>query len=305
MSKTIAIAFLQQGSAHQVNEDNFYLGESYVERTENKTLRQTFTATSDLQIFAVADGKGGEGLGDESAHLAVQILDQQVKRQQKTGKFEFFDFARQYLDDANRAVAAHLSSFRGIEAGTTISLVAIEKDTAYTLSLGNSRIYLYRDARLHLLTKDHISPLPDQKILSRLLGATDDIQLTEEDNLTRTVLRNGDILLLATDGLTSVLSEDQIGDILLRPAAFVQQINSLRHLVQKHQGRDDMALVAVKVIDPDYSADPEHEPGTSYTAERILSWIKPLLFFLLFVLLGFLAGKLIFTLPGWLRQLGG
>lgn len=306
MSKTIAIACLQQGKAHIVNEDNFYLAGGYAAPGELKSARKTCTGTVGLQFFAVGDGMGGKGLGDESVHLALHVLGQHARKQPAAGRFDFSGFAQKYISDANRAVCAHLSNSHEIVAGTTISLLAIDNDTAYTASLGNSRIYLYREGQLHRLTRDHLAPLPEIQKLSRQLGLPGDLVLTEEDNLTRTVLARGDILLLATDGLTSRLSDDQIAALLARPAAFVQQIDNMFQLVSRQEGEDDLALVAIKILDPDFAAGTQdYDAAGGRLGGRILAWLKPVLFFLLFGLLGFLAGKLIFTLPGWLRQLGG
>lgn len=346
MAKSIAIALLHQGLVRRHNEDNLYMLTACVPSSKVANFEHSAASSDPLQLYAVADGMGGGGIGDVASRTVLQVLDQQ-RRLRVGPRFEFTPFARDLIDLANRSVCEQLSAYEALPIGTTLSLLAIDRDNAYTLSLGNSRIYLYRDSELHCLTEDHISQLPDRRRLTRYLGFQADGGLLEVENMTRTVLCRGDILLLTTDGITDVLTDEQIAAELAAPVAFVQQIRRLRDLALEKGGRDNLALIGVRIQVPVLAEQPERvkritgrhavmaaipgsgrlpaEPETSsadlagqpyagpairggagYLPEnRQRRLIRPILFFLVFVLLGILLGKVLFSLPAWLKILFG
>lgn len=153
--------------------------------------------------------------------------------------------------------------------------------------------------------------------------------MSDVDNMTRTTLNRGDILLLTTDGLTDGVSDEQIAATLADPAAFVQQVRHLRDLALQQGGRDNLALIGIRIIDPAVEesssatgrlprvrqnagrsgrpyAGPAVKGGAGYLPDsRLRRVMRPILFFLAFVLLGLLLGKLVFSMPAWLTLLFG
>lgn len=335
MAKTITLACLHQGLVRSINEDNLYLLDHFVMPEQLREFEESVASQAGRQCFAVADGMGGEGMGDLAAYLALQTLDQQLQVNRGGGRFEFVTFARDFVDQANRSIGQAFQNYQGLRVGTSFSMLLIERETAYTLGLGNSPVYLFREQRLHRLTRDHISRLPERGHITRYLGIPKQSGLTDSDNLTRTLLEKGDVLLLMTDGLAKYLSDDQISAIMRTPQAFIQQIRQLRDLALAQGGEDNLTVIGLKVIDPraEPVADQENgrrgkkakgrpaagsfqngrrpsggrqgRTGKKTKKEQIMGVIKPALFYLLFVLLGLLAGKLIFSLPEWLRQFSG
>ncbi len=347
MSKSIALALLHQGLVRNHNEDNLFLLDSAVQPAKSTNFERAAASEDSLQFYAVADGMGGGGIGDLAAQTIMRVLDQQRRRLRSSGRFDFSSFARDLIELGNRSVCEQLSAWRGLPVGTTFSLLAIDRDNAYTLSFGNSRIYLYRDNQLHQLTEDHISYLPDRRQVTRYFGFMNEDAKLETDNMTRLVLSRGDVLLLTTDGITDNLDNEQIAAVLAMPIAFVQQIRQLRDLALKKGGRDNLSLIGVKIQEPLAVARPEgtkrtEHPAVGYSAgggprlhdtgrqqvpgkinqsgqvysgpiiksspgylqsNRQRRWLRPLLFFLFFILLGILLGKLLFSLPVWLKTL--
>lgn len=330
MARSIALALLHQGLVRKKNEDNLYVLDTWVPIGQNREFERAVANEDALQFFAVADGMGGSGIGDVAAQTVLQVLDQHRRWQQAGGRFDFVSFARDYIEHANQAVCQLLASYQGLPVGTTLSLLVIDRDTAYTVSLGNSRVYLYRDGQLYRLTEDHINRLPDRRQLTRYIGVFQEDAASEAENLTRTVLNKGDIFLLASDGITDYLTDEAIAGRLATPLAFVQQIRLLRNLALQAGGGDNLALIGVKIQDPSGSRSAQNQrhpakasaragqgrgPGQRQTPvrgdsaglqnSRQYRWFKPLLFFLFFILLGILLGKLIFSMPAWLSGLFG
>jgi PPM family protein phosphatase len=325
LAKSIALALLHQGLVRRHNENNLFILDSSVPSSDRTGFERAAATSAALQFYAVADGMGGGGIGDVAAQTVLLTLEQQIRYLRPGSRLDFPAFARELTDLANRSVCEQLASYQGMPVGTTFSLLAIDQDHAYTLSLGNSRIYLYRNNQLHCLTEDHVSQLPDRRQLTRYLGYfTENVHL-EPENLTQTALIHGDVLLLTTDGVTNSLTDGQIAAGLSTPGAFVQQIRHLRDNVLRHGGRDDLALIGVKILEPLPINQPDRvtakirlaaggsgqsrsklkikgSPGFFQEVQQHrLLW--PLLFFLAFVLLGILLGKILFSLPAWLNLL--
>lgn len=343
MTKSIALALLHQGLVRSHNEDNLFLLDSAVPVSKTDNYERSAASSDPLQFYAVADGMGGRGIGDLAAFTAMRVLDQQRRYVKPGSRFDFAAFARDQVEMANRSVREQLANYQGMPVGTTFSLLAIDRDTAYTLSLGNSRIYLFRDNQLNQLTEDHVSQMPDRRRVVQYIGFQPDQSSSEAENLSRITLERGDVFILATDGITDVLSDGQIAEALNSPSAFVQQIRQIRDMALQTGGRDNLALVGIKIQEVHVTAKPartkrsEHpavgfaasreqaiqggetandkisQAGTRYKGPKIKGSagflenssrrrkLRPLLFFLFFVLLGILLGKVVFSLPTLLK----
>ena len=327
MAKSIALAILHQGLVRNHNEDNLYILDAIAPAAHDANFERSAASMASPQIFAVTDGMGGRGIGDTASQAVLRILDQQRRRLRPGTRLDFNTFARDVVDLANRSVCDLLAPYEGLPVGTTLTLLAIDRDTAYTMSLGNSRVYLYRDGQLIRLTEDHVGQLPDRRRLTRYLGFLAEGGMADVENMTRTALIRGDIFLLATDGLTDVVDDEQIAVALADPSAFVRQIRHLRDLALQQGGRDNLAVIGIRIIDPSVDetigttgrlprvrgfvrgrpyAGPAVKGSAGYLADsRLRRVMRPILFFLAFVLLGLLLGKLAFSMPAWLTLLFG
>jgi serine/threonine protein phosphatase PrpC len=321
LAKTIALAMSHRGQGRRQNEDNLYFQNQYVQSSLAARFEQSAVISGSPQLYAIADGSGGSGVGDRASRAAMRAVDQQRRRlrdMRENNSVNFTDFARDTTDLANRAVCAELAAYDGSRAGTTFAFLLINQDTAYSIGLGDSRIYLFRDNELRRLTEDHISQLPDRHPLGRHLGFLVDSAVTESDNMTQTTLIRGDILLLATDGLTDILSDEQIAAELAAPAAFSQQIHHLYDQAVQRGSSDNVSLIGVRILDTHDEETPKRrskikfqpaqerrsQQGTRYWSHALFpNWLRHLLFFLLFFLLGILLGKLLFSFPAWLASI--
>ena len=308
MAKLIAVAILNRGLTRKYNEDNLYLLDSIAPRASLDDFERSVSSSANLQFYAVTDGMGGHTFGDTASRAVLEAIDQQKRRLRPGARLDFASFARDVTDRANRLVRGQLAQYEGLPVGATLTLLAIENDTAYTLSVGNSRAYLYRDGSLKQLTKDHVQHHEDRRRLTRYLGFLPDWSKPEADSLTRTTLVSGDILLLTTDGLTDVLSDETIANVLMEPTAFAIQIRRLKSLALEQSGRDNLAVIGIRIqqaVSPTAKPAARKKTVRRKRKIRVKDILKPILFFLLFVLLGMLAGKLLFSMPAWLQLLFG
>jgi len=171
-------------------------------------------------LWAVADGMGGHEAGEVASALVVERL------QRLTGQVELsarMAAARQALQEANRALQSLAQSGGGKRTiGSTIVLMAADEMSFACLWAGDSRAYRMREGVLDQLTRDHslvqqlvdsgdIDPKlagdhPNANIILRAVGAAPELELDEVQG----ALRAGDVFLLASDGLTRLVGDDEL-----------------------------------------------------------------------------------------------
>ncbi|NLO36051.1 MAG: protein serine/threonine phosphatase 2C family protein [Clostridiaceae bacterium] len=310
--RSIATACLEQGRSRNLNSDNVYAFGRLVNTGQRASLVRSAAQDDPLQLFAVADGLDGAEQGARAAETALALLgafSERLPVQQ-----DFFAWARTYLDQANRSIGQLLDQDPGLIGGTTLTAILLHDQSAYTLSVGNSRAYLYRDGSLTRLTRDDVTWTDDVRHLTRWLGMQDGEIRAEDGNLSRTGLQRDDVLLLTTDGITDLLSDEELAACLAAPDAFVQRIGRIRDRALHKGAPDDFSLIGIRIRDPDgkFAANRKihrersRRPGQADLLEQSQQdhrWMRPLGVFLLCVLLGLLLGKLLTSLPAWFWHL--
>ena len=182
IAKTLAVAVMHNGYGRKHQEDaclifNEIIPASPSEQTltdeSNRTepVRATESIPGDvlerrgssdhpLQLYAVADGMGGYGIGDLAARVALWSLQENIAiYQTRTGRkiMDFAELAERVSDDMDQSVRQQLTAWQGMPVGASVSWLMIENDAAYTMSMGQNRIYLFRHGRLYCMTQDHIN----------------------------------------------------------------------------------------------------------------------------------------------------
>jgi len=181
----------------------------------------------DLGLWAVADGMGGHDAGDIASRLIVEELD---KVAPPADAATFLSEVKARLQRANgelRAEAARRGAGKVI-ASTVVALLVYGRHFACVWA-GDSRLYLFRDERQISRDHSHVQELvnlglvrpeaardhPQANVVTRAVGATDTLELEMRHER---VLPN-DVFLLCSDGLTKMLTDDEIEEILSRVAA--------------------------------------------------------------------------------------
>ncbi len=204
--------------------------------------QDAFVVDDDLGLWVVADGMGGHAGGNIASNLTVKTLIDHFRHAQDSEGSALFKRddvepsvrlhqAIQAADEAVRQRALEEPALDGM--GTTVVAVVVSSLAPLQLVIGHvgdSRAYLYRDRELRLLTRDHslvedlfsrgqisreqVSTHPQRHILVRALG----IEGQTEPDISDQAIQSADILLLCTDGITNMLSDQQIIDQLTRAA---------------------------------------------------------------------------------------
>ena len=221
-------------------------------------------------VFAiVADGIGGHRAGEVAAELAVNYIIQKVAESDGSKPLQIIESA---IVTASQAIAARSASKDDQQGmGSTCVCAWVVEDQLYTGYVGDSRIYLIRDEKIHRLTMDHswvqeaikkgiITPEearnhPNMHVIRRHLGSFglpgvdfrlyleqgESAEQAKENQGTR--LRPGDILLLCTDGLTDMVWDDDILHIIKTRSNLKSMAEDLVNQANERGGRDNITVV--------------------------------------------------------------
>lgn len=214
-------------------------------------------------VFVVADGMGGAQAGEVAAGIAVEAFAQGLSG---SGTVEQRLATR--AREANRRIFEIASTQRERAGmGTTLTAAYLDDSQLVIAHVGDSRAYLFRDGSLKRLTQDHslvdelvrrgklteeeAAEHPQRSIITRALGPEPDVEV---DTWTYPV-RAGDVVLLCSDGLTSMISEERVGDILARSGELEDAAQALINEANQAGGRDNITVVLVRLEDVSNSAD--------------------------------------------------
>lgn len=206
-------------------------------------------------VFAVADGMGGARAGEVASSIAVQTF---AENHLEDGKPEarLEEVARA----ANRRIyelAQEDESRSGM--GTTLTAVIVADGDIATGHVGDSRLYRLRDGELERLTRDHslveelirrgeLAPEaadnhPQRSIITRALGPEPDVDV---ETFTCPG-REGDVYLICSDGLTTMVSEDEVADILRRTDSLEEAARELVDVANRNGGKDNVTVVLFRL----------------------------------------------------------
>jgi serine/threonine protein phosphatase PrpC len=235
----------------------------------------------DEPVFAVADGMGGHRGGDVASSLALESL--QAPDEGTSGE----DFQRlvAQIKEANQRVLERGEADRDLRGmGTTLTVILAADGKAHVAHVGDSRAYMLRDEKLQQLTEDHTlvqrmvregrlteeeaHTHPQRSIVTRALGVDENIPI---DELTLD-LKEGDRLLLCTDGLSSMLGRDAIQQILLAEPDPQKAADRLVEEANQAGGDDNITVVVLDVApDGDNSAERAAAAGASSGATAVVA----------------------------------
>lgn len=195
-------------------------------------------------LWAVADGMGGHSCGDVASQAVVQALRESGSTRMGHELLRDLHGAMQQVNRSLRELAA-LEPGAGV-IGTTVAVLVLEADNFHCYWAGDSRVYLLRDGGFRRLTRDHAvaakSATGIQARLTRAVGADDTIELDHVHGH----LYEDDVFLLCSDGLTRVVADDRIAD-LLRTHSPEDACQALLDAALAGGGPDNISCITVHV----------------------------------------------------------
>ena len=239
------------GKCREQNEDSFY-------------------ADQESGLFIVADGMGGHNAGEVASRLAVESfvnrfseLKKNIQSAHEIKPVRFKDKTSKILAEsfnyANRKVFEMSQTKKSLNGmGTTFTCCYIENHTANIVHIGDSLIYFAADGTFELLTEDHtlvgemykkglityeeMFGHPMRNYLNKVIGTDKE---AEFDYITRK-LKTDDMLILCTDGLNSMLTDQQIFSIVSKHRQPKKITEELIKAANKMGGRDNITVITIK-----------------------------------------------------------
>ena len=211
-------------------------------------------------LFIVADGMGGHAAGEVASEMAVQIISQRLGGLKDLADPRAPELVREALKSANAAIFERtVTEVDKQGMGTTASVLILSGSRYLIGQVGDSRIYLLRDGALRQLTKDHsyvqeqvdagfLTPEqaryhPYSNVITRCVGAGQDV---EPDSYTGEA-KAGDLYLVASDGLTGMVDDRRLQQLLLSRATPGRLVDALISEANGRGGLDNITAIIVQV----------------------------------------------------------
>ena len=229
-------------------------------RQKNEDYVGIFTNQAQVKFAVVADGLGGYQGGDVASEMAVSHLGHFFE----ATNFILPEIGAKWLEDEvkkeNQLILKRASQFQDLNGmGTTLVCALFFADQAVLANIGDSRGYLLRAGKIFQLTEDHslVNELvkrgeisseqarhhPQKNIITRTLGISAEVVL--DKHLVK--LKANDQLLLCTDGLTNMLDDSQIKEVLQQPISLETKCELLISQANEAGGKDNITALLAAV----------------------------------------------------------
>jgi serine/threonine protein phosphatase PrpC len=268
-------AISDPGSKGRINEDCY----------EITSFRMSETDDTPVLLTVIADGIGGHKAGEIASRIAVDTIHGAVAESDAADPLWILKSA---LLEANHSITAEAASDDSLKGmGSTVVCALVIDTLLYIATLGDSRIYLVRDNVIQQLSIDHTwvqealdigvinteeaRSHPRRHLIRSYLGSSDPIKpdlrlyLDENENEEQAKANQGlplipgDKVLLCTDGLTDLVADEEILDILKADSSREEHLQKMVDLANLRGGHDNITIVMFQTPGEELFDDPEPE----------------------------------------------
>jgi protein phosphatase len=209
-------------------------------------------------VFVVADGMGGAQAGEVASKAAAESFDRELPQAAPERLLE------ETIESANRTIhelARKDPGLAGMGTTTTAMIVDLEAEEVAIGHVGDSRAYRFRSGKLERLTRDHslveemrrkgqltdaqAEDHPQRSIITRALGPEPEVKV----DVQTVPAQSGDVFLICSDGLTTMLDEDHLARLLARASSMDAAVRALVDEANRAGGRDNITVVAFRLED--------------------------------------------------------
>jgi protein phosphatase len=209
-------------------------------------------------VFVVADGMGGAQAGEVASKAAAESFDRELPKAPPERLLE------ETIEAANRTIYEHARrdpSLAGMGTTITATIVDPESEEVAIGHVGDSRAYRLRAGSLERLTRDHslveemrrkgqlteaqAEDHPQRSIITRALGPEPEVRV----DVQTVPAQAGDVFLICSDGLTTMLDDDHIARLLSRASTMESAVRALVDEANRAGGRDNITVIAFRLAD--------------------------------------------------------
>lgn len=274
------------GRVRRNNEDNFLFdGKTLPQDNRGQMPPLNLYGTFEGNVcMAVFDGMGGADHGEVASATAAESMQRLVP--------QITEPLPQSLEDAclqaNRAVWQKAVALDTHSMGTTLAMLCFEKEQVYAVNVGDSRIFGLRGERFVQISADHTDEayMKEQGIVGRKPRLTqylgmDPGQIRLEPYLTRGNLQAGDCYLICSDGLTDMLDNETIRQLLTVSGTASVCVEKLIHAALEQGGHDNVTVIVCHILEQTTAGRNEHDTNASQSpmarlGDLGLSWGRKL-----------------------------
>lgn len=246
------------GLVRKVNEDAFYYQRQY--------------EYGKPYLCIIADGMGGHNAGEVASRMAVteinKFIEKNLNRQEYYSLKDYEDLIKEAFLHANEEVyKKSMDSKECVGMGTTLTAVLIIEYNMIIGHVGDSRVYIIRNESMKRITSDHsyvaelikngtIKPEeankhPQKNLITRAIGTGESIDV----DINVLDIKNGDYILMCTDGLSNMLNEDEILNVVKSDKKIEERCSELIDLANNKGGYDNITVIVVEVDEGGASND--------------------------------------------------
>ena len=208
-------------------------------------------------LLVVADGMGGHKAGDFASKYTVKVLHEELEKLSLDKPEEIL---KKVVTVANHELIRVAQTDVKLEGmGTTLVAATVVGNTLYFANVGDSRLYLIND-KIRQISKDHslveemvrlggikaeeAKNHPDKNIITRAIGVKEDV----EPDIYEYRLKKGDIILMCTDGLSNMVEDEDMFDIVKGARDIVEAVEMLIEKANSNGGRDNIGVVMAEPL---------------------------------------------------------
>ncbi len=239
---------------------SFYITDTGKVRSHNEDSVTIVKNAASEHLMIVADGMGGHRAGEVASSMVIQQIGERFQKLSTIGsKQDAIAWLRENVKEVNSKIISYSNEHpEAAGLGTTCVMALLTKDMLIFVNIGDSSGFVFKDGKLKKVTKDHtlVNFLvetgelseedavnhPKKNVLMKALGATDKCEMDMFE-----VETDVDAIMLCSDGLTNMLSQEQIERVLNDDDLSVD--NKLIKLVKKANVRGGLDNISIAFID--------------------------------------------------------
>lgn len=252
--KISAYALTNIGRVRAKNQDNFICGSFCSDIDGGKLSHELRTDTSIFGLFGVFDGMGGQLYGERASRIALDTARELTSDYIGEGPEKLFE---KIIALSNERICCEMMDNVKGKMGTTASMLALSDDRYYLTDIGDSPVFLIRDHRMSLISFEHSERHNYEEVFGTNYDHSKKFDLTQYLGIIPEEMEidpyydsseayPGDVFLICSDGLTDMVSEKSILQIVESGMTLKQIGDALVRMALENGGRDNITVVLVK-----------------------------------------------------------
>lgn len=229
-------------------------------RKVNEDAAGYFESKNNIPLMMVCDGIGGHNAGEIASAMALMSIGQAWEKTEFNDIEEVYQWLIKKITEANEAIFTRSAQYEDLYGmGTTVVVASIIGNQLMIANVGDSRAYVLRNFQLKQLTEDQslvnallksgeITPEeaenhPNKNIVTQSLGVTSSVEI----DFVRMTIKNEDTLILCSDGLSDMLSLEEIRNVMNHYSDVEQQVEKAIQEANEAGGRDNITVAIAKI----------------------------------------------------------